>query len=389
MSIKTLVLKVASRCNLNCSYCYMYNLGDTTYKNQPKVMSKKNVDHVIDAVERYTSDHKVPSFQFILHGGEPLLAPLSWYEYFVKTCHERMPNVKLNFSLQSNGVLYDREWAEGLKRIGIHIGFSWDGPKKIHDKFRKYHNGKGSYEEVIKGMKIHKEVNGQVGGLSVINAEIPAKEYYENVKEIGMTNFSLLLPQLHYSMKEEYKKFKYSQEELTYGKWLCDLFDLWWDDPSPSKPDIQYFTDFLSLIMGEKRSHESFGDEENNVLVIETNGEVEASTSLKSCGHGFTKEGNHISTITLDEALDSDLIKLFVKSHKNLPKVCTTCDIKHICGGGRIAERYSEENGFDNPTVYCDDIKLIISHIQNRMLEDFAIDELKEMNIKKLKYEEL
>lgn len=352
-------------------------------------MEKSTVDNILNSVSEYTKNHSVKNFQFIFHGGEPLLAPLQWYEYFVAKSMEILSTIKLDFSLQTNGVLYDEKWGYGLKNLGIRVGFSWDGPENVHDKFRTYHNGKGSYRDVVNGMNTHKLVNGHVGGLSVINAEISPKEYYRNVKDLGMTNFTLLLPQLHYSMKEEFKYFNYSQEDITFGKWLSELFDVWWYDSDTDKPEIHYFTDFITMILGDKKSHESFGDGENTVLVIETNGDIETSTSLKSCGNGFTKEGNNISNTSLDEALDSNLIRLFLNSHKNLPKICESCKINHICGGGRINERFSEKNGFDNPSVYCNDIKYIIAHIQNRLLEDFSETELNEIGLTKLHYEDI
>ena len=37
--IDTVLLKVASRCNLNCTYCYVYNKGDTTWQGMPAQMS--------------------------------------------------------------------------------------------------------------------------------------------------------------------------------------------------------------------------------------------------------------------------------------------------------------------------------------------------------------
>lgn len=269
------------------------------------------------------------------------------------------------------------------------VGFSWDGPQKVHNKFRKYHNGKGSYDDVVRGMNVHKLINRNVGGLSVINAEIDPNEYYQNVKSLGMTNFTLLLPQLHYSMRQEFKIFNYSQTNITFGKWLSYLFDIWWNDTDKNKPEIHYFTDLIYMIFGNKKSHESFGDGENTVLVIETNGDIETSTSLKSCGNGFTKEGNNILNTSLETALDSDLINLFIKSHINLPEVCKVCKIKDICGGGRINERFSEVNGFDNPSIYCNDIKYIVTHIQNKLLDEFSEIELNEIKLVKLNYEEI
>ena len=35
------IIKVASRCNLNCSYCYVYNQADTTWRDRPSVMSRE------------------------------------------------------------------------------------------------------------------------------------------------------------------------------------------------------------------------------------------------------------------------------------------------------------------------------------------------------------
>ncbi|HEY1202986.1 MAG TPA: hypothetical protein VGE79_18505 [Niastella sp.] len=74
LKCKLLVLKVASRCILNCTYCYMYNLGDTTYMKQPKVMSDDVVDSLITRVKKHCHMHGIDVFDFNFHGGEPLLA---------------------------------------------------------------------------------------------------------------------------------------------------------------------------------------------------------------------------------------------------------------------------------------------------------------------------
>jgi uncharacterized protein len=167
------------------------------------------------------------------------------------------------------------------------------------------------------------------------------------------------------------------------------LFNAWWDDPDKSKPDIIYFTDFIQALLGYKRSDESFGDSENTVLVIETNGDIETSTALKSCGDGFTKENNNISNVPIEMAIKkSELIQLFVNSHKILCDECRQCPIVEICGGGRVNERYSELNGFNNPSIYCKDIKLVISHIQNMMLENISSNDLNKLGLELLKWDE-
>lgn len=389
MELNRLVLKIASRCNLNCSYCYMYNLGDNTYKNQPKVMSEKVVDKIIDRVSEYLKISGGIEFQFIFHGGEPLLVSVDWFKYFVSSANNKLKKIKLDFALQTNGVLYTKKWAKELSELNISVGFSWDGPEKYHDKFRKYHNDKPSYKDVVNAMNIHKKMFGSLGGLSVMNAEVEPNVYYDNIKELGITNVSILFPHLHHSMKSDFHKFKYVKDEITYGKWLVCLFDLWWYDIETDKPSIHIFIDFIGMILGYKMASESFGDQENDVLIIETNGGIEASSALKSIGDGFTKEGKSIFNNTLIESLNSPLIKLFVTSHLKLSTECEICKIKEICGGGRINQRFSIENKFNNPSVYCQDYKLIISHIQKRFLENLSENELNALNLELINYETL
>lgn len=389
MELNKLVLKIASRCNLNCSYCYMYNLGDNTYKNQPKVMSDSVVDKIIDRVNEYLKNSGGSEFQFIFHGGEPLLVSVDWFKSFVSKAKERLNTINLDFTLQTNGVLYNNQWATELDKLKISVGFSWDGPEKYHDKFRKYHNDKPSYQNVVKAMKIHKKKFGSLGGLSVMNAEVEPSIYYNNIKELGITNVSILFPHLHHSMSSEFHKFKYIKDEITYGHWLLNLFDLWWFDLDPDKPSIHVFIDFIGMILGHKMASESFGDQENDVLIIETNGGIESSSALKSIGNGFTKEGINIFNSSLLESLNSPLIQLFIKSHLKLPDQCENCRIKEICGGGRINQRFSDENQFDNPSVYCQDYKLIIAHIQKRLFENLSKNELDELNLEIINYDTL
>ena len=53
--IQTFIFKVASRCNLNCAYCYMYNKGDLSYLQQPRVMPVAVVDAAIERIRTYSS----------------------------------------------------------------------------------------------------------------------------------------------------------------------------------------------------------------------------------------------------------------------------------------------------------------------------------------------
>ena len=66
------VLKVTSRCNLNCSYCYVYNKGDSTWKDRPVFMSDEVLDAALARIRAWCRASRQPRVSILFHGGEPL-----------------------------------------------------------------------------------------------------------------------------------------------------------------------------------------------------------------------------------------------------------------------------------------------------------------------------
>ena len=123
---------------------------------------------------------------------------------------------------------------------------------------------------------------------------------------------------------------------------------------------------------------------ESTVLVIETNGEIEAIDSLKACGHGFTKTGFNIKENTFQDMEETSLGKLYFNNFTSkLCKQCQECPIQEVCKGGRLVHRYSKEKGFNNPSVYCKDLIKLIAHIQKFFISCFPDLHEKE-NIKEI-----
>ena len=71
------ILKVHSRCNLSCSYCYVYEMADQSWRQLPRQMSRAVVSQVARRIAEHADAHRLPSVDVILHGGEPLLAGAS------------------------------------------------------------------------------------------------------------------------------------------------------------------------------------------------------------------------------------------------------------------------------------------------------------------------
>jgi uncharacterized protein len=143
MKITSLIVKVASRCNLNCTYCYMYNMGDETYKSQPKIMSNITVENLLYRMKEHSDLHNIDNMSIVFHGGEPMLTGMPFYENFLARAKNILPEtVQVDYLMQTNGVLLTEEWCAFLKEKNIVVGISMDSTPESNDKYRIYHNGK-------------------------------------------------------------------------------------------------------------------------------------------------------------------------------------------------------------------------------------------------------
>lgn len=366
MDFNALVVKIASRCNLNCSYCFMYNLGDETYKLQPKFMKEETVDNILVKTKNYIEKYDKKHFSFLFHGGEPLLAKPSFFISFcekVKALQEELPEVRLGFRIQTNGVLIDEKWCSLFKKYNVHVGISIDGAKEAHDEYRKDHAGNGSYESVIKGAKQLKKELGYLNLVSVININESVKENYEAFTELGASSINYLITDYTHD------NYPYASDkgETPTADWLIELFDLWVQDTT--KRFIPFFSGMINILLG--RNHTD--NIEVTSLVVETNGEIEVIDSMKACGNAFTKNHLDIRNNEFADIMDTTLGELYFKEGVNkLCEKCERCPINNICKGGRLVHRYSNKNGFNNPSVYCKDLVKIIAHIQAHLIDRFS-----------------
>src|SRR6218665_3349283 len=122
------ILKIASRCNLNCIYCYMYNKGDLSFLSQPRFMQQQTLQNALVRVQEYISENALMSFQFILHGGEPLLLGLDRIERLLDEIYTRFfDKIELVISVQTNGVLLTEQFCKLFNKYGVLVSISMDG----------------------------------------------------------------------------------------------------------------------------------------------------------------------------------------------------------------------------------------------------------------------
>lgn len=356
-------------------------MGDESYKQQPKFMSLKTVKEMFIRINIHCNKYKLERFLVVFHGGEPLLCDIDFYKSFIKIEKETLSeHIKIDYAMQTNGVLLTPELAKELKSLDIQIGISLDGTEFSNNKNRVYHNGKGSYSEILRGFKIVKDTydEGYANCLCVINTDEQPEVVYNHFKNIGANTVHFLFQDSNYlnATVDTVPKV---------GDWLSEMYDLWYNDEDPNKPSLRPLTDLISLMFDFNRFSEIFGKGYNDVLVVETNGSIETVDTLKICGDSFTKTTFNVANNNFDDIYEhSDLAKRYYNAHHELSEKCKSCPIERICGGGFLGHRYSDKNQFDNPSVYCKEIVKIISHIQNKVIDNLPPDKVSQNNIEKL-----
>ncbi|MBL7729402.1 MAG: radical SAM protein [Dinghuibacter sp.] len=387
--VTSYVLKVASRCNLNCSYCYMYNLGDKTYMNQPKFMSLETITALAEKLEAYSVASGIPYMQIIFHGGEPLLLGPDYYAQCLAIFKEKAPSVDFSFSIQTNGVSLGKEWYEWLQANGVRVGISIDGPERFHDAYRKFHNGRGSYHEVAEAVKLGAQ-NGLVGILSVLNIDIPVEEYYREMKTLEVKNLNLLFPDGHYDrLPHWFDKERFGADDYTpFADWLIGLFDLWKKDKE--RPIIKLFENILEILFGDEQvGNQAFGLSTNGVAVIETDGGIEVADSIRACYENITRNTINVHTHRVEDIFNNPLFEVYYHAHTLVAKKCLNCPVYDFCGGGFLGNRYAYHNGFDNPTIYCKDIIKLVTHIQNDFINELPAETVARLELEKVTYGEI
>jgi uncharacterized protein len=368
--IAGLVVKIAERCNLNCSYCYMYNHVDKSYQDRPVFMSTDIFRRLVDRMAEYLDAHRLTDMGITLHGGEPMLMDPAVVEQFVDIARARLGR-RVSFGLQTNATLVTDEWIRVVKAQRIAVGVSLDGPPQIHDRFRVYHDGRGSYQAALGGLDKLRSAGISPGILCVIQPGTDGLGVYRHLRSLGLTNLNFLLPAVCYDTPPTAA----ISSATPVADFLIPIFDEWFaeDDPDVS---IRLFREILRVLLGGRSRTEAIGAGSLNYLVIDTDGSIHSNDCLKVCDAGVSASGLNVSTSSFED-VRTGLPLVYQLTFEQLPvaEACASCPELATCGGGSAPSRYSRARGFDNPSFWCRDLLKTIRHVR-QAVESVAADDL-------------
>ncbi|MCF8721402.1 radical SAM protein [Nitrospina gracilis] len=359
-----IIFKIHSRCNLDCSYCYMYRHHDDSYLRKPKQVPWPVVEQVAEMIDSHCRSHDLHQFTISLHGGEPLLVGKEYLDRMLCFFRAQISDVQLKFSLQTNAVLVDEEWIEIFNKHDVAVCASIDGPEQAN-VLRLTHDGQSSWQQTVNGIRQLQEGCEQFAGvLTVVNPAADGRRVVSFlINELKARWFDLLLPDYsHDSIPENFQKIQAGLRNFMIG-----AFDEWFLYALEDGVQCRLFDNLLARLMGESSHIDTIGHDGASAINVETDGTLEPHDALRVC-QGFDRTTGIVAGAgALDRIGQSDSYVTALQKTREIPDKCRTCFEFDICKGGHVIHRWSRSKGFANPSVHCDVLYGLIRHVQTRL----------------------
>jgi uncharacterized protein len=345
-------------CNLNCEYCFYLEKQALFGPDEKYRMS----DDVLSAfITNYITSQPTPIVEFVWQGGEPTLVGIEFFKRVIELQRQFSGVKTITNSLQTNGTLLNDEWCRFLKKHNFMVGISLDGPKDIHDYYRRDRKGNGTFERVMCGLRLlqkHKVEYNVMACVARETARHPIEVYHflkdqgiefiqfspvvERMPDIRSRQHGLRLAEPPSLDKEE------EQTEVTpwsvipeeYGDFLIAVYEDWVRH-DVGKIFVMNFEWALNAWIGNPSPVCIHAKQCGSSVVIEHNGDVFA---CDHCVYPDYRLGN-ISTDKLSDMVKRSLLSGFgVSKETALPKWCRECGVLAACQGGCPKHRFEITN---------------------------------------------
>jgi uncharacterized protein len=358
-----ILVKLAARCNLNCTYCYWFR--DLSVYQRPPLLAKDVEDAFLQKLELHLTEYGLKSFYILFHGGEPTLFGKARFQGFCERLRnlEKRLGIALRLGITTNGILLDEEWISLLNKYNVSPTLSIDGPAGINDARRIDFHGKGTLERTVGALNRLRNRGVEPGVLAVCDpCSDPALLLKFFAEVLRILQFDVLVPDA-----------THEDHPTSIAAYYKQLFDLWFEQYADRGVRIRYFDSIIAGICGYEGHSESIGYGPNIHFTMLTDGGLEALDTLRIVGEGSTSSQYNILRNEIQEVQNDPLWQEALQASVHLPVKCEACVYRFACGGGHIASRWSNQNRFDNPSVYCEDRMEIFRHVWKRIVPDLYL----------------
>ncbi len=360
--ISILLKPASSACNMRCRYCFYADVAHSRQVQSYGMMSLDTIETIIRKALSYAEGFASFGFQ----GGEPTLAGLDFFKTVVALQKRyNVHGVEIKNALQTNGLCIDNEWAAFFAEHHFLIGLSLDGSQNVHDRYRFDAAGNGTFERVLGAAKCLEAHGVEFNILSTVNADVAKnaeKVYYFFKKQ----RFSYLqyIPCLDEFSNLAHNS-EYSLTPKAYGKFLCQLFDLWYADLFTAHPvSIRYFDNLLSMLLGFPPESCGMSGRCTGYFMIEANGGV------YPCDFYVTDEWYMGNILELDwvDLQNSENAKRFLEVSRQVHPDCKACRHYAICRGGCRRNREPIDLTVNGKNYFCSAFMRFFDYAMPRLI---------------------
>ncbi len=370
---------IGPACNLDCAYCFYLEKQALFDSGENFRMS----DEVLTAfIHKHVEAQPTPVVEFVWQGGEPTLLGVDFFRRVVELQRSFAGRKIIRNSLQTNGTLLTDEWCRFLKRHHFMVGISLDGPHEIHDRYRRNRQGQGSFDAVMRGMKLLQKHGVEYNVMASVARETARRplEVYRFFREQGVEfiQFVPIIERLPAAAERELGlnlagpavlDREERNTEVTpwtilpeeYGDFLIAIYEEWVRS-DVGKTFIMNFEWALNAWLGNPCPVCIHAKQCGRSVVIEHNGD------LFACDHYVYpqyKLGN-ILTDDLTQMVEASLQTGFgIGKETALPRWCRECDVLKACQGGCPKHRFAQSH-YDEPGLHylCSGYRKFFRHIR-------------------------
>ena len=351
-----LVKPVSASCNLRCEYCFYIDHLDYVKKGDKPVMSDETLEKMISAYMQVG----LPEYSFTWQGGEPTLAGLDFFKRAVELQKQYAPpGSKISNSLQTNATLIDQPLAEFFTKNNFLLGVSLDGPKAIHDKFRLTVSGKPTHSMVMQGINQLNRAKTEFNILCLVNSDNVKKprELYKYYRDKGF-GFLQFIPCVEYDEKGNLTH--YSVSGLQWGKFLCEIFDIWYRKDS-RRVSIRHFDSVLNLLVLNRYTQCTMDKDCRQYFAVEYDG------GIYPCDFYVEKELKlgSIDKSSWEEVSINPLYEDFGKRKGQWNSHCNSCKWLQLCHGDCQKMR-GPDNNPEALSILCEGWQMFYNHTMER-----------------------
>ncbi len=303
--LSILLKPASSKCNLDCSYCFYKKVASQRNVFDYGMMKKETVIRLLD---KLFAENENCCFNFVFQGGEPSLAGIDFYYFFIEEVNKRQGNNLVTYAFQTNASLIDEKWCQLFKKHDFLLGLSLDGFKENNNYYRS------NYDDVIKTAVLLKKYGIAFNILTVLTPELIKKplELFSFYQEKDFRYFQLI-PCLDEISPEDFYHF-YS---VFFNRWFQEYLD-------GRYYSVSFIDNLIKVFKGELPGQCGSLGFCSFQYVVEANG------NIYPCD--FYCEDEYLLGNVHNDDFNEERLKNFLEEKRTL-SLCHSCPYWGICGG--------------------------------------------------------